>query len=534
MSQLSGVPILILKEGTERKTGKDAQKNNIAAAIAVAEAVRTTLGPKGMDKMLVDSLGDVTITNDGATILDTIDVEHPAAKMIVEVAKTQDDKVGDGTTTSVVIAGELLNFAQELMEQSVHPTLIFRGYRKALIKSKEILKKLATPIDINNKSILKQVAETSMNSKLISGVKSHFAQITVDAVSLIREVRGDHIIIDLDQIQIIKKEGKSLLDTRIIDGIIVDKEVVHPMMPKSIKNAKIALINSSLEIEKTEFDAEIRVQTPDQINQFLEEEANMLRKKVNKLKNTGVNVVFCQKGVDDKAQNFLAQENIITVRRVKKSDMEKLARATNAKIVNNLFELSPDDLGSAGKVEEKKIAEDNMIFVSECADPKAVSILIRAGIEHVVDEAERMINDALHVVKAAMENPYILAGGGASEIELAKQLRSFASSIGGREQLAIEIYANALESVPKTLVENAGFNPVDLLVELRSKHESDDGGHFGINIDEGKPDNMMNLGVVEPLSVLSQAIQSATEVSSMILKIDDVIAASGLSKRGED
>jgi thermosome len=534
MSQLSGVPILILKEGTERKTGKDAQKNNIAAAIAVAEAVRTTLGPKGMDKMLVDSLGDVTITNDGATILETIDVEHPAAKMIVEVAKTQDDKVGDGTTTSVVIAGELLNFAQELMEQSVHPTIIFRGYRKALVKSKEILKKLATSIDINDKEILKQVAETSMNSKLIGGVKSHFSQIAVDAVSLIREMRGDHIIIDLDQIQIIKKEGKSLLDTKIIDGIIVDKEVVHPMMPKSIKDANIALINSSLEIEKTEFDAEIRVQTPDQINQFLEEEANMLRKKVNKLKSIGVNVVFCQKGVDDKAQNFLAQNDIITVRRVKKSDMEKLARATNAKIVNNLFEISTNDLGKAGKVEEKKIGEDNMIFVSECADPKAVSILIRAGIEHVVDEAERMINDALHVVKAAMENPYVLAGGGASEIELAKRLRTFASSIGGREQLAIEIYANALESIPKTLVENAGYNPVDLLVELRSKHETDSGVHFGINIDAGIPDNMMSLGVIEPLSVLSQAIQSATEVSSMILKIDDVIAASGLSKKGED
>jgi len=534
MSQLSGVPIIILKEGTERKTGKDAQKNNIAAAIAVAEAVRTTLGPKGMDKMLVDSLGDVTITNDGATILDTIDVEHPAAKMIVEVAKTQDDKVGDGTTTSVVIAGELLNLAQELMEQSVHPTIIFRGYRKALVKSKEILKKLATPIDINNKEILKKIAETSMNSKLIGGVKNHFAQIAVDAISLIKELRGTHIIIDMDQIQIIKKEGKSLLDSKIIDGIIVDKEVVHPMMPKSVKNAKIALINSSLEIEKTEIDAEIRVQTPDQINQFLEEEANMLRKKVNKLKSIGVNVVFCQKGVDDKAQNFLAQENIITVRRVKKSDMEKLARATNAKIVNNLFDITSDDLGNAGKVEEKKIGDDSMIFVSECADPKVVSILIRAGIEHVVDEAERMINDALHVVKAAMENPYILAGGGASEIELAKLLRTFASSIGGREQLAIEIYANALESIPKTLVENAGYNPVDLLVELRSKHESDDGGHFGINIEEGKPDDMMNLGVIEPLSILSQAIQSATEVSSMILKIDDVIAASGLSKKGED
>jgi len=534
MAQLSGVPIIILKEGTERKQGKDAQKNNIAAAKAVAEAVRTTLGPKGMDKMLVDSLGDVTITNDGATILDTIDIEHPAAKMIVEVAKTQDDKVGDGTTTSVIISGELLNLAQELMDQSVHPTIIIRGYRKALVKSKEILKELATKIDINDKETLLKVAGTSMNSKLITGVKSHFADIAVKAVSQIKEKRGERILIDLDQIQMIKKEGKSLIDTKIIDGIIVDKEIVHPMMPKSLKDAKIALINSSLEVQKTEFDAEIRIQTPDQINKFLEEEARMLKSRVTKLKEVGVNVVFCQKGVDDKAQNFLAQENIITIRRVKRSDMEKLARATNAKIVNNIFDISAEDLGKAGKVEEKKIGDDNMIFVSECIDPKAVSILIRAGIEHVVDEAERMFDDALSVVKAAIELPYILPGGGASEIELAKRLRAYARSIGGREQLAIEIYANALEIIPKTLVENAGYNPVDLIVELRSKHESDKGNSYGINIDTGKPDNMVELGVIEPLMVLTQAIQSATEVASMILKIDDVIAASGLSKHSED
>jgi len=532
VSQLSGVPILILKEGTERKQGKDAQKNNIAAAKAVTEAVRTTLGPKGMDKMLVDSLGDVTITNDGATILDTIDVEHPAAKMIIEIAKTQDDKVGDGTTTSVIIAGELLNLAEELMEQQVHPTIIFRGYRKALVKSKEILKDLATKIDINDKSTLIKVAETSMNSKLIAGARNHFANIAVNAVSQIMEARGDYKVIDLDQIQIIKKEGKSLLDTSIIDGIIVDKEVVHPMMPKSIKDAKIALVSAALEVEKTEFDAEIRVQTPDQINKFLQEESNMLKSRVDKIAQSGANVVFCQKGVDDKAQNFLAKEGIITVRRVKRSDMEKLARATNAKIVNNIFEISEIDLGKAGKVEEKKIGEDNMIFVSECADPKAVSILIRAGIEHVVDEAERMLNDALSVVKAAVELPYILPGGGASEIELAKRLRTFARSIGGRQQLAIEVYANALEVIPKTLVENAGYNPVDLIVEMRSKHEADDGTSYGINIDQGKPDNMVNLGVIEPLLVLTQAIQSATEVASMILKIDDVIAASSLSKGG--
>jgi len=533
MAQLSGIPILILREGSERKQGKDAQRNNIAAAIAVAEAVRTTLGPKGMDKMLVDSLGDVTITNDGATILDTIDIEHPAAKMIVEVAKTQDDKVGDGTTTSVIIAGELLNLAQELMEQSVHPTIIFRGYRKALVKSKEILHEIATKIDINDTNTLLKVAETSMNSKLITGVKNHFANIAVNAVTQIKEKRGEKTMIDLDQIQVIKKEGKSLIDTSLIKGIIVDKEIVHPMMPKLVKNARIALISSSLEIEKTEFDAEIRIQTPDQITKFIEEEANMLKSRVTKLKDIGANVVFCQKGIDDKAQNFLAQENIITIRRVKRSDMEKLARATNAKLINNIFEITEADLGKAGRVEEKKIGDDNMILVSECADPKAVSILIRAGIEHVVDEAERMFNDALSVVKAAIEMPYVLPGGGASEIELAKRLRAYASSIGGREQLAIEIYANALEIIPKTLVENAGYNPVDLIVELRSIHEAGNGNSFGINIDSGKPDDMEKLGVIEPLMVLSQAIQSATEVASMILKIDDVIAASGLSRGPE-
>jgi len=530
MAQLSGVPILILKEGSERKQGRDAQRNNIAAAKAVAEAVRTTLGPKGMDKMLVDSLGDVTITNDGATILDTIDVEHPAAKMIVEVAKTQDDKVGDGTTTAVIISGELLNLAQELMEQAVHPSIIFRGYRKALVKSKDLLRELAIKIDINDTDTLLKVAETSMNSKLIAGVKNHFANIAVNAVSQIKEKRGEKTLIDLDQIQMIKKEGKSLLDTKLINGIIVDKEIVHPMMPKSVKEARIALISSSLEVEKTEFDAEIRIQTPDQITKFIEEEANMLKSRVKKLKDIGTNVVFCQKGIDDKAQNFLAQENIITIRRVKRSDMEKLARATHANIINNIFEITDADLGKAGRVEEKKIGNDNMIMVSDCIDPKAVSILIRAGIEHVVDEAERMLNDALSVVKAAIEMPYILPGGGASEIELAKRLRAYASSIGGKEQLAIEIYANALEIIPKTLVENAGYNPVDLIVELRSKHEADNGSSFGINIDSGKPDDMEKLGIIEPLMILSQAIQSATEVASMILKIDDVIAASGLSK----
>lgn len=532
MVQFSGVPVIVLKEGTERRQGRNAQKNNIAASIAVAEAIRTTLGPKGMDKMLVDSLGDVTITNDGATILDEIDVQHPAAKMMIEIAKTQDKRVGDGTTTSVIIGGSLLKSAQELIDQSVHPTIILRGYRKALIKSKDILKKIAEKVDSSDKKILKQAAITAMNSKSIEGVREHFAEIAVKSILQIVDLRGDLKIIDIDQIQIIKKEGRSLSDTELINGIIIDKEIVHPMMPKSLKNVKIALIDTPLEIEKTEFDAEIKIQSPDQITRFLEEEENMLKRKVSAMINSGAKVIFCQKGIDDKAQSLLARENIIAIRRVKRSDMEKLSRATKAKIITNLVELTSEDLGASGLVEEKKVGTDNMIFVSECSDPKAVSILIRGGIAHVVDEAERTLNDALCVVRNIVDNPYILGGGGSSEIELSKQLRDFATTIGGREQLAIEAYAYSLEVVPTTLAENAGLDPVDLLVELRAKHDSPDGKAMGVNIQTGKPSNMIEEGVIEPLVVLMQAIQSATEVSSMILKIDDVIAASGGMKAG--
>ncbi len=532
MVQLSGVPVIVLKEGTERRQGRNAQRNNIAASIAVSEAVRTTLGPKGMDKMIVGSLGDVTITNDGATILDEIDVEHPAAKMMIEIAKTQDSKVGDGTTTSVIIGGELLKSAQELMDQSVHPTIILRGYRKALIRSRDVLKDIADKTDASDKDILKKAAITAMNSKSIAGAREHYAEIAVSAVLQIVDVRGDTKIIDLDQIQIIKKEGGSLSDTELIDGLIIDKEIVHPMMPKKLKDVKIALIDAALEIEKTEFDAEIKIQTPDQINLFLEEEENVLKRKVSAVVDSGATVVFCQKGIDDKAQNLFAKENIIAVRRVKRSDMEKLSRATKGKIITNLVELSNEDLGTAGFAEEKKVGSDNMIFISECSDPKAVSILIRGGVEHVVDEAERTLNDALCVVRTIVENPYILGGGGSAEIELSKQLKEFATTIGGREQLAIEAYANSLEIVPKTLAENAGFDPVDLLVEIRSKHDNPNGKSIGVNVYSGKPENMIKGGVIEPLDILMQAIQSATEVASMIIKIDDVIAASGGTKAG--
>ncbi len=529
MAQYAGMPVIILREGAERKQGKNAQKNNITAAKAIAEAVRSTLGPKGMDKMIVDSLGDVTITNDGAAILDEIEVEHPAAKMMKQVAKTQDEKVGDGTTTCIVIAGELLSLAEELMDQSVHPSIILKGYKKAQSKSIEFLKEFATKIQIDDIATLKRIAETSMNSKLITGARNHFAEMVVKAGTQIQEDRGDYRIVNLDFVQIIKKAGKSLLDTSLIDGIVVDKEIVQSMMPKITRDAKVILLDSSLEVQKTEFTAEVKIKTPGQINKFKDEEANLLKKRVDKIKAVGANVVFCQKGIDEKAQNFLYKENIIAIRRVKRSDMEKLARATGAKIVNNLFDADPNDLGKAGRVEEKKVGDDNMVFVSECPNPKAITIIVRAGIEHVVDEAERSIKDGLAVVKAALENPFILPGGGASEIELAKRLKTFARSCSGNEQLAVEVYANALEIIPKTLAENAGFNPVDVLVELRSKHESKDGVVYGLNIETGKSDNMMNLGVVEPLVVLSQAIQTASEVVSMMLKIDDVIAASKIS-----
>ncbi|MHA1734150.1 MAG: thermosome subunit beta [Promethearchaeota archaeon] len=526
MAQLAGTPVIILKEGTERTRGKDAFGNNVAASRAIAEAVRTTLGPKGMDKMLVDSLGDVTVTNDGATILDEIDVEHPAAKMMVEVAKTQDDKVGDGTTSAVIIGGELLKAAEELISQSVHPTVVVRGFRKAVNKAKEILDNIAEKVDPNDRDVMKKAAITAMNSKNIAGAQDYFADIAIDAVDQIKDDVGGEVRINLDYIQTIKKEGKSLKDTEFIRGVIVDKEVVHPLMPKMVKDAKIAVVDAALEVEKTEFDAEIRITNPDQMQAFLDEEEKMLRNLVEKLKSAGASVVFCQKGIDDMAQHFLAKNGIMAIRRVKRSDIEKLSRATGAKIVNNVDTITGEDLGYAGLVEEKKVAKDKMIFVEECKDPKSVSILIRGGTEHVVDEVDRTLNDALCVVKSLHEDPYIVGGGGAAEVELSRGLQEYASTVEGREQLAISAYASALEIIPKTLAENGGFDPVDVLVELRAAHENPNGKFQGINLAEGKAADMLELGVVEPKVIISQAIQSATEVASMILRIDDVIAAS--------
>jgi thermosome len=519
----SGQPVLILKEGTSRSRGKEAQRNNIMAARVIGEVLKTTLGPRGMDKMLIDSLGDITITNDGAAILDEIDVEHPAAKMMVEIAKTQDDMVGDGTTTAVVLASELLKKAEELLDQNIHPTILVAGYRKAAQKAIEIIEKNAVPVDVEDRKMMMKVALTSMASKAVGGAKERFAEIAIDAVKQIAEKRGDKMIADIDNIQLVKKTGKSLLESQLIRGIIVDKEVIHPGMPKKKENAKIALLDLALEIEKTEMSAEIRIRDPNQMKAFLDQEDSMLEKMVNKIKASGADVVFCQKGVDDMVQHYLAKEGIMAARRIKESDMEKLARATGGKIVSNLDDLKAQDLGRAGLVEERKIGDDKMIFVEKCKDPHSVAILIRAGLERMVDEAERAMIDALSVVSDVTENNKIVAGGGAAEIEVAKELRKYANKVGGREQLAIEAFASAMEIIIRALTENAGFDPIDVLVELRSVHDKEAGKYMGINVFTGKVQDSLENGIIEPAVVKEQAIKSAAESASMILRIDDVI-----------
>jgi thermosome len=520
-----GQPVLILKEGTARRRGKEAQRNNIMAARIISEVLRTTLGPRGMDKMLIDSLGDITITNDGAAILDEVEVEHPAAKMIVEVAKTQDDMVGDGTTTAVVLAGELLRRAEDLLDQNIHPTVIVSGYRKATKMAVDVLDKLGTSVDINDRETLRKLALTSMASKAVGAAKEHLAEMAIDAVKQIAEQRGDRMVADIDQIQIVKKEGKSLFDSQLVKGIIVDKEVVHPGMPKRVEDAKVALLDVALEVEKTEFSAEIRIRDPTQMKAFLDQETRMLKEMVDKIKASSANVVFCQKGIDDMAQHFLAKVGILAARRVKQSDMEKLARATGAKIASNLDDLKSKDMGNAGLVEERKVGEDKMVFVEDCKHPRSVAILIRAGLERMVDEAERAMNDALSVVSDVIEYNKIVPGGGAIESEIARKLRSYATEVGGREQLAIEAFAESMEIVPKTLAENAGLEPIDILVGLRSAHEKARGEAKGVNVFTGKISDMHGEGVIEPLRVKEQAVKSAGEAASMILRIDDVIAA---------
>ena len=516
------VPILVLKEGTERETGRGAQKKNIEVAKAIADAVRTTLGPKGMDKMLVDSLGDIVITNDGATILKEIDVAHPTAKMMVEVAKVQDTEVGDGTTTAVVLAGELLKRAEELLDQNVHPTIITNGFRLAAEKALELLPELGTKVDSDE--LLKEIAMTAMTGKNVGEAKEYLAEIAVNAVKAIVSEEDGKKIADIDNIKVEKKQGGGIKDTELIDGIVLDKEKVHPRMPKVVKDAKIALINTGFEVKKTEISAKIQINDPSQIQAFLDQEQEEIKKMVDKVKEVGANVVFCQKAIDDMAQHYMAKYGIYAVRRVKKSDMEKLAKATGAKIVTNLDDLTSEDLGYAKLVEERKIGEDHMTFVRGCKNPKSVSILVRGGTEHVVDEAERALHDALKVVAVTIEDGYAVAGGGATEIELALKIRDYAPSVGGREQLAIEAFADALEVVPRTLAENAGMDAIDVLMNLKAEHQKGN-KYAGVDVLEGKISNMFEKKVIEPLRVKKQAIESATEAATMILRIDDVIAA---------
>ncbi len=526
----TGIPVLILKEGTQRTVGRDALRTNILAVRAISETLRTTYGPKGMDKMLVDSLGDITITNDGATILDKMDIQHPAAKMMVQIAKGQDEEVGDGTKTAVILAGELLKNSEELLDKDIHPTIIVSGYKKAMEEANKIIDTIARQIDINDKEILKKVALTSLYSKAVHGARERLAEIAVEAVTKVAELRGDKWYVDLDTIQVIKKHGGSLLDTQLVDGVVLDKEVVHPGMPKRVENAKIALLDTPLEVEKPEIDAEIRITDPTQMKRFLQEEEEILKKMVDKIAETGANVVICQKGIDDVAQHFLAKKGILAVRRVKKSDMEKLARATGGRIVSNIEDLQPSDLGEAELVEERKVGEDKMVFVEGGKNLKSVTILIRGGLERLVDEGERAMRDALSAVADAVRSGKIVPGGGAVEVEVAKRLREYATKVGGKEQLAIEAFAKALETLPSTLAENAGLDSIEIMMKLRSAHAKEDGIYSGISIPDGDIVNMLDKGIVEPASVKQNAIKAATEAATMILRIDDVIAASKLEK----
>src|SRR5487761_1414265 len=520
----SGQPVLILKEGSSQSKGRDAQRNNIFAAKLISEIIKTSLGPRGMDKMLVDTLGDVTITNDGATILKEMDVQHPAAKMIVEISKTTDNEVGDGTTSAVVLAGALLENAEELINDNVHPTIIVDGYRKAATKALSNLEKIAIKVPPTDRKWLIKIAKTSMASKLIHRESDRLSELAVDALLAVAEKAGEGFKVDIDDVKVEKKPGGSINQTQLIKGIVLDKEVVHAGMPKRIENAKIALINSPLEIEKTEFDAKININDPRQIKQFLDEENSMLKAMVDKVSESGANVVICQKGIDDIAQHYLAKNGALAVRRVKESDMTKLAKATGGRIVSNLEDLTAKDLGKAQLVEERKVEDDKWVFVEGSKNPKAVTILVRGGSQRVTDEAERSVHDAIMVVKDVLEKPAIVAGGGAPEAEISSRLRDYASKLPGREQLAVLKYADALESIPLILAENAGMQTIDVKVEFRAKH-SQEKKWFGINARTGKVSDMMGDNVVEPAAVKEQIIRSATEAASMILRIDDVIAS---------
>ncbi len=529
IGQMGGTPVLILQEGAQRLVGRDARRNNIVAARVISEAVRSTLGPKGMDKMLVDSLGDVTITNDGRTILDEMEVEHPSAKMMVEVAKAVDDEVGDGTTSAVVLAGELLKQAEKLLDQDIHATGIVSGYRLAAERAVEILEKISVPIAAGDERALRDVAMTAMAGRTAEAERGKLADIAIRAVKRIAEGTDGKVRADIDYVTVQKQEGGGLGDSELVEGVIIDKEVAHPGMPKRVKDAKIALLSCELETKKTETDAQIRITSLEQMKAFLDEEERMLKQKADRIAEAGANVVLCQKGVDDLVQHYLAKTGILAARRIKKSDMEKLARATGAKIVTIIEDLSAGDLGKAGLVEERKIADEKMLFVEGCTDPKAVGILLRGGTEHIVDEAERAVHDALMVVSAVVEDGKAVAGGGSAEMEIVKGLRSYSSGIGGREALAINAFADALEAIPRTLAENAGLDQIDILADLRAKHEGD-GTHIGLDVASGELNDMMKAGVIESLRVKGQVIKSAAETAEMILRIDDVISTKGVGK----
>jgi len=519
-----GIPIMVLKEGSKRNRGKDAQHGNIMAAKVVAESVRSALGPKGMDKMLVDGFGDVTITSDGRTILDEMDIQHPAAKMLVEVAKTQDKEAGDGTTSAVILAGELLSQAEELLDKNVHPTIIIEGYKQAAQKALETLDKIAIPIDITKPDYLKKVAVTAMGSKIVSDYKDYLADIAVKALQAVAEKTPNGAIkADIDDVKIEKKTGESIADTKFISGIVLDKEIVHSGMPKRVEKAKIALLDVSLENEKPEMDAKLNIESPAQIEAFLKQEEAMLKAMIDTILASGANVVICQKGIDDLAQHFMARKGIVAIRRAKKSDMEKLARATGGKIISNIDALASADLGEAQLVEERKTGDDKMTYIEGCKNPKSVTLLIRGSNPRLTAEAERSIHDALFVIKDLLEEPRIVAGGVAPELEIASTLRKYAQTLPGREQLAVRIFADAIEEIAVALAENAGIDTVDLLTQLRASHEKGQ-TWAGINISTGKVDDMTKQNVYEPLAVKKQIIKSANEAASMILKIDDIIS----------
>jgi thermosome len=529
-----GLPVLILKEGSKRTTGREALRTNILAAYAVAEVLKSSLGPRGLDKMLIDSFGDVTITNDGATIVKDMEVEHPAAKMLVEVSKAQDAEVGDGTTTAVVLAGELLNRANVLLDDNVHPSIIIDGYRKAYTKSIELLSSLAKTVEGNNFEVLKEIAKTALASKIVSGGASldALSEISVKAVLQVKEQLDGEVKIDLDNVKIEKRKGESTVKAEIINGIVIDKEVVHAGMPKRVEKAKIALLNAPLEIEKTEITAKISITSPDQMKAFIDQETNILRDMVEKLASVGANVVICQKGIDDVAQHFLAKHKILAVRRVKQSDMEKLSRATGARIVTTIEDLTAEDLGYAELVEERRVANEKMLFVEGCKNPRSVSVLIRAGLERSADEIERSLHDALKAVATAVMDARILPGAGATHVEIAKAVREYAAKVGGREQLAVESFADAIEIIPKALAENAGLDPINVITELRAIH-SKNGKYFGVDLTTGKPVDALANGIIEPATLSIQAVRSAVEAASAIIRIDDMVAAAKSTSAGK-